>query len=59
METKLYLFYPCKLINNLQKIADVIDFHCVRIACIQGQERGSAGGPALLLGPGLSSWMRC
>ena len=26
VETKLHLFYPCKLINNLLKIADVIDF---------------------------------
>ena len=41
METKLYLFYPCKLIHNLLKIADVIDCHCLRIANIQGQERVS------------------
>ena len=41
VETKLYLFYPCKLINNLLKVADVIDFHCLRIANIQGQQRVS------------------
>ena len=41
VETKLYLFYPCKLIHNLLKIADVIDCHCLRIANIQGQERVS------------------
>ena len=31
VDAKLYLFYPCKLINNLLKISDVIDFHCLRI----------------------------
>ena len=31
VETKLCLFYPRKLINTLLKIADVIDFHCLRI----------------------------
>ena len=41
VETKLYLFYPCKLIHNLLKIADVIDFHRRRIVNIQGQERVS------------------
>ena len=30
------MFYPCKLINTLLRIAD---FHCLRIANIQGQER--------------------
>ena len=54
VETKLYLFCPCKLMNHLMKIADMIDFHCLPLANIQGQERGSAGFPALLLGPGLS-----
>ena len=39
--------------NNLLKIADLIDLYCLRIANIQGQERGSVGSPALLLGPGL------
>ena len=33
LETKLYLFYPCKLINNFLKI--VIDFHCLRIASLR------------------------
>ena len=41
VETKLYFFYPCKLIHNLLKIADLIGFHCLRIANIQGQERAS------------------
>ena len=45
-------------VNTVLKIADVIDFHCLRITNIQGREKGRAGGPALLLGPGLSSWMR-
>ena len=38
VETKLYLFYSCKLMNDLLKNAAVIDFHCLRIANIQGQE---------------------
>ena len=56
----LDLFYPCKLLNTLLKIADLIDFHCLRIANIQGQdsERGQVGSPPLLIGSGLSSWMR-
>ena len=58
VETKLCLFYPCKLIHILLKIADMIDFHCLTIANIQGEERGSVGGLALLLGSGVSSWMR-
>ena len=57
VETKLCLFYPCKLINNLLKIADMIDDR-LRNFNIQGQERGSGGGPKQLLGRGLSSWMR-
>ena len=36
----------------------MIDFHCLRIENIQQLEMESVGGPALLLGPGLSSWMR-
>ncbi|CAK6966436.1 unnamed protein product [Scomber scombrus] len=51
-------FYPCKLLNTVLKIADVIDYHRLRIVNIQGQERGPAGSPLLLPGPGLSSWMR-
>ncbi|KAK0149513.1 hypothetical protein N1851_009769 [Merluccius polli] len=45
----LDLFYPCKLLNTLLKIADVIDFHCLRIANIQAQGRGQDRG--LLLPP--------
>ena len=29
VETKLYLFYSCKLTHNLLKIADETDFHCL------------------------------
>ncbi|KAK0137027.1 hypothetical protein N1851_026788 [Merluccius polli] len=54
----LDLFYPCKLLNTLLKIADVIDFHCIRIANIQAQGRGQVGSPLLPIGPGLPSWMR-
>ncbi|KAK0149087.1 hypothetical protein N1851_010395 [Merluccius polli] len=54
----LDLFYPCKLLNTLLKIAGVIDFHCLRIANIQAQGRRQVGSPLLLIDPGLSSWMR-
>ena len=56
-ETKLDLFYSWKLRNTVQKIADVIDFHCRRIANIQGQE-GVSRRPSAAAGPGVSSWMR-
>ena len=49
VETNLYLFYPCKLINNLLKIADMIDFHCLGIALVDevlGQ-RPSTAHPVL------------
>ena len=52
METTLYLFYPCKSTHKLltRLIATALGL------LISRDRRGSAGGPALLLGPGLSSW---
>ena len=44
-----YVFYPCKLINTLLKIGDVINFHYLRIAYIQGQQRVS-GRPSAATG---------
>ena len=34
VETQLYLFYPCTIIKNLLKVADLIDFHCLWISSL-------------------------